>query len=149
MHLAMVSTNGTVWDISLTENSSPSKRYLFKLPQSCTYHGYSDAQGILYFIDGQYGHIRKKLIKYHSSFSKKGHKTVVKNIIIDNDRGEYCSSNYWQTVLQYWEHNWDDQHICSLCYTQSLQFGNYFWLYGSTYIADQLLNSEGGRKLFL
>ena len=140
MHLAMVSTNGTVWDISLTENSSPSKRYLFKLPKSCTYHGYSDAQGILYFIEGQLG---KKLIQYHSSFSKKGHKTVVKNIIINNDK-LYCFPYDWQSMgFDYW----DRQYICSQCYTQSLQFGNYFWLYGSTYTAE-LLGSEAGRKLF-
>ena len=75
MHLAMVSTNGTVWDISLNEKSSPSKLYLLKLPQSCTYNGYSDAKGILNFINGN---LKKKLIQYHSSFSKKGHKTVVK-----------------------------------------------------------------------
>ena len=134
MHLAMVSTNGTVWDISLNENSSPSKLYLFKLPQSCTYHGYSDAKGILYFIDGN---LKKKMIQYHSSFSKMGHKTVVKNIIIKDDKGEYCSS-----------YNWQSQYICSYCYTHSLQFGNYFWLYGSTYTADQVLMSEAGRKLF-
>ena len=138
MHLAMVSTNGTVWDVSLTENSSPSKHYLFKLPQSCTYHGYSDAQGILYFIDGR---LRKKLIQYHSSFSKKGHKTVVKNIII-NSHKLYCNSYDWHSL------DWDTPHhdICSQCYTQSLQFGNYFWLYGSTYTADHLLNSAAGRK---
>ena len=143
MHLAMVSTNGTIWDISLTENRSPSKRYLFKLPQSCIYHGYSDAQGILYFIDGQFGNLKKKMIKYHSSFSKKGHKTVAKHIIIKDDRGEYCSSNSW---IQF-----DNLYICSQCYTQSLQFGNYFWLYGSTYSAEQLLiqNSEAGSKIFL
>lgn len=138
MHLAMVSTNGTVWDISLTENSSPSKRYLLKLPQSCTYHGYSDARGILYFIDGQ---LRKKLIQYHSSFSKKGHKTVIKNIIINDDK-LWCSSSNWQSM------SFDIRH-CSQCYTQSLQFGNYFWLYGSTYNADPFLDSEAGRKLFL
>ena len=144
MHLAMVSKNGTVWDISLTENSSPSKRYLFKLPQSCTYHGYSDGQGILYFIDGQ---LRKKLIQYHSSFSKKGHKTVVKKIIINNER-LYCYSYNWQSIsLDYWDTPYHD--ICSQCYTQSLQFGDYFWLYGSTYTADHLLNPEAGRKLFL
>ena len=139
MHLAMVSTNGTVWDISLNEKSSPSKLYLLKLPQSCTYNGYSDAKGILNFINGN---LKKKLIQYHSSFSKKGHKTVVKNII----KGEFCSSYNWQP-LSY--DDWDTLFICSQCYTQSLQLGNYFWLYGSTYTADQLLDSEAGRKLFL
>ena len=52
MHLAMISQNGTIWDVSLNEKLSPSKKYLFKLPNSCWYHGYSDDRGVLYFIDG-------------------------------------------------------------------------------------------------
>ena len=143
MHLAMVSTNGTVWDISLNENSSPSKLYLLKLPQSCTYHGYSDAKGILNIINGN---LKKKLIQYHSSFSKKGHQTIVKNIII-KEKGEHCSPYNWP-----WQSlsldDFDTLYICSQCYHQSLQIGNYFWLYGSIYTADQLLHSEVGRKLF-
>ena len=143
----MVSTNGTVWDISLNENSSPSKLYILKLPQSCFYHGYSDAKGILNFINGN---IKKKMIQYHSSFSKKGHKTVLKNIINKDDIVEYCSSNNWQTLsLDSWDHHWDTHYICTLCYTQSLQFGNYFWLFGSTFTTDQFPNPEVGRKLFL
>lgn len=139
----MVSTNGTVWDISLNENRSPSKLYLLKLPQSCFYHGYSDAKGVLNLINGN---LKKKLIQYHSSFSKKGHKTVVKNIITKDDKEAYCFSYNWQSLSFY---DWDTLNICSQCYTQSLQFGNYFWLYGNTYTADQLLNFEAGRKLFL
>ena len=127
MHLAMVSKNGTIWDISLNENRSPSKHYLLQLPKSCTYHGYSDAKGVLYFIDG---HLRKKLTKYHSSFNKKGHKTVVKNIIIKDDKREYCSSNNWQTV---WSDEWDTI-MCTSCYQQSLQFGNLVWFYGNNFI---------------
>ena len=54
LHLAMISKNGTVvWDVSLNEKNSPSKKNLFKLPKSCSYHGYSDDKGILNFITGQ------------------------------------------------------------------------------------------------
>ena len=123
MHLAMVSTNGTIWDISLTENRSPSKRYLFKLPQSCTYHGYSDAQGILYFIDGN---LRKKITKYHSSFNKKGHKSGIKV----GKESKFCSPSS----------DWDATYICIvefLCYKHSLQFGNLLWLYGNNFYNDQ------------
>ena len=109
MHLAIVSKNGTIWDISLNENRSPSKHYLLQLPKSCTYHGYSDAKGVLYFIDG---HLRKKLTKYHSSFGhKKGDKIGIKL-----DISFFCTS------------------IELSCYKQSLQFGNLFWLYGNTNI---------------
>ena len=114
MHLAMVSKNGTIWDISLNENRSPSKHYLLKLPKSCTYHGYSDAQGVLYFIDG---HLRKKLTKYHSSFEKEGHKKGDKI-----DVSKLCSMFTICTSIEL------------SCYKQSLQFGNLFWLYGNTFI---------------
>ena len=124
MHLAMVSTNGTIWDISLTENSSPSKRYLFKLPQSCTYHGYSDAKGILYFIDGR---LRKKLTKYHSSFNKKGHENGVKVGIVRGDESKVC----WGTTFICTSIDWGQ------CYKHSLMFGNLFWLYGNTLTNDQ------------
>ena len=147
MHLAMVSTNGTVWDISLNENSSPSKLYILKLPQSCFYHGYFDAKGVLNFINGN---LKKKLIQYHSSVSKKGHKIVVKSIITKDDKVEHCSSSYnWQSLDWQSFDDWDTPYICSQCYTQSLQFGNYFWLYGSTYADDQFLLPYAGRKFFL
>ena len=116
MHLAMVSKNGTIWDISLNENRSPSKHYLLKLPKSCTYHGYSDAKGVLYFIDG---HLRNKLTKYHSSFDKKGHKKGDKI-----DVSKICSMDATCTLFEL------------SCYKQSLQFGNIFWLYGHTLIHD-------------
>ena len=115
MHLAMVSKNGTIWDISLNENRSPSKHYLLKLPKSCTYHGYSDAKGVLYFIDG---HLRKKLTKYHSSFDKKGHEKGDKI-----DVSKLC----WMSLTTC-------TSIELSCYKQSLQFGNLFWLYGNTFI---------------
>ena len=70
-HLILISTNGTVWDISLNENISPSNKKLFKLPNS-QYHGYTDDKGILYFISGRLGSV-KKVIKYHPSF---GHQKV-------------------------------------------------------------------------
>ena len=54
LHLAMISKNGTVWDVSLNEKVSPSNIFLFKLPKSCPcgYRGYSDDKGILNFIEG-------------------------------------------------------------------------------------------------
>ena len=77
LHLAMISKNGTVWDVSLNEKLSPSKMCLFKLPTSCScgYQGYSDDKGILNFIEG---HLNKKLVQYHSSFNGNGHKTGIK-----------------------------------------------------------------------
>ena len=107
LHLAMISKNGTVWDVSLNEKVSPSKMFLFNLPKSCScgYQGYSDDKGILNFLEG---HLDRKFVQYHSSFNGNGHKTGIKHQlkvigIIGNE-----------------------------CYTQSLQFGNTLWLFGAT-----------------
>ena len=77
LHLAMISKNGTIWDVSLNEKVSPSKMSLFKLPKSslCGYQGYSDDKGILNFIEG---YLSRKFVQYHSSFNGKGHKNGIK-----------------------------------------------------------------------
>ena len=80
LHLAMISKNGTVWDVSLNEKISPSKMYLFKLQSSyiCGYQGYSDDKGILNFIEGR---LDRKFVQYHSSFNGNGYKTGIKHHI--------------------------------------------------------------------
>ena len=113
LHLAMISKNGTVWDMSLNEKVSPSKMFLFTLPKSslCGYRGYSDDKGILNFIEG---HLTRKFVQYHSSFNGKGHKTGIKRHL--KDIGLQGNGN--------------------ACYTQSLQFGNSLWLFGASYFGD-------------
>jgi hypothetical protein len=88
LHLAMISKNGTVWDLSLNEKMSPSKTFLFKLQESfsCGYQGYSDDKGILNFIEGR---LDRKFIQYHSSFHGNGYKTGIKHHIKkEPDAGE-------------------------------------------------------------
>ena len=77
LHLALISKNGTVWDVSLNEKVSPSKMFLFNLPKSCScgYQGYSDEKGILNFIEG---YLKRKFVQYHSSFNGNGHKNGIK-----------------------------------------------------------------------
>ena len=80
LHLAMISKNGTVWDVSLNEKMSPSKIFPFKLPESCPcgYQGYSDEKGILNFIGGD---LDRNFVQYHSSFNGNGIKTGTKHHI--------------------------------------------------------------------
>ena len=49
------------------------RNHLFQLPKSKDYFGYSDDNGILYFIHSD---AEKSITKYHKTFSKLGHKTV-------------------------------------------------------------------------
>ena len=137
IHLILVSTNGTVWDISLNENISPSKKKILKLPNSCLYHGYSDDKGIVYFINGN---LQKNIIKYHKSFKRnagkdyiKGEKAFNKKVFGVNDNGFTNQNGDAHMSLNY----------DPFCYTQSLLFGNYFWLFGKRHgsIFDQVANS--------
>ena len=73
LHLAMISKNGTVWDLSLNEKNSPSKKNLFKLPKSCSYHGYSDDKGILNFITGQLEEHKVEFKSYHKNRNQYTH----------------------------------------------------------------------------
>ena len=84
LHLAMISSNGTVWDVSLNEKVSPAKKFLCELPKSCScgYRGYSDDKGILNFIGG---HLDRKFVQYHSSFSGNGLKTGIKHHIKEGE----------------------------------------------------------------
>ena len=125
LHLAMISRNGTVWDVSLNEKVSPSKIFLFKLPKSfsCGYRGYSDDKGILNFIEG---HLNRKFVQYHSSFNGNGHKTGIKHHLkeVVGSKG-------------------------NACYTQSLQFGNALWLFGARYFGpDSYFWHDGKSYLF-
>ena len=112
LHLAIISRNGTVWDLSFNEKVSLSKMFLFKLPKSCScgYRGYSDDKGILNFIEG---HLNRKFVQYHSSFNGNGVKTGIRHHI----KGEVG----WQKMA----------NGKKMCYTQSLQFGNTLWLFGA------------------
>ena len=50
-HVALIYHDGSVYDISLNENISPSKQLLLKLPKDKTYFGFAnEQQGILNFI---------------------------------------------------------------------------------------------------
>ena len=52
------------------------RNHLFQLPKSEDYFGYSDENGIIYFIHSD---AEKSITKYHKSFSNLGHKTVAKS----------------------------------------------------------------------
>ena len=74
LHLAIIYDNGSVWDFSFEEKIPRIKEKLLKLPKSGGYYGFSDDQGILYFL-----HFldTKPIIKFHK---KEGRKTIPKSI---------------------------------------------------------------------
>ena len=71
--MAIIYDNGRVWDFYFMNKTPVMRNHLFQLPKSDDYYGYSDENGILYFIHSD---AEKSITKYHKSFSKLGHKTV-------------------------------------------------------------------------
>ena len=74
--MAIIYDNGRVWDFSFMNKTLVMRKNLFQLPKSKDYFGYSDENGILYFIHSD---AEKSITKYHKSFSNQGHKIVTKS----------------------------------------------------------------------
>ena len=74
--MAIIYDNGRVWDFSFMNKTLVMRKNLFQLPKSKDYFGYSDENGILYFIHSD---AEKSITKYHKSFSNQGHKIVGKS----------------------------------------------------------------------
>ena len=66
----MIFDDGQVYDISVKDKTLQDVNPLMKLPKSKQYFGYSDENGVLYFIHSDTG---KGITKFHKSFNKKGH----------------------------------------------------------------------------
>ena len=76
LHLAMIFDDGLVYDFSVKNRSLHSMNLLMKLPKSKQYFGYSDHNGVIYFI---HSGTKKPITKYHKSFNKNGHVIVDKS----------------------------------------------------------------------
>ena len=72
----MIFDEGLVFDVSVTAGSLQDVNRLMKLPKSEQYFGYSDDNGVIYFIHSD---TEKFITKYHESFSDKGHLTIQKS----------------------------------------------------------------------
>ena len=108
-HVALIYQDGSVFDLSLHEDLSPSQGKLLKLPKDEGYFGYSDPQGVLYLISAT---IYRKITKYHRSFN---HRTIQ-----DSGARGYIDG--------YWEF-WDELNDLSSSYyfKYGIQFGRKFW----------------------
>ena len=100
LNLAFVYDNGTVWQFFMNGIVPYSNKIVLKLPKSNYYHGYSNEQGVLYFIHSD---IRKSITKYHKKFSNEGHKTVPKSGFqfddpenkVEYTKGTLISKGFW------------------------------------------------------
>ena len=77
----MIFDDGLVYDVSVKNKSLHNMNLLMKLPKSEQYFGdpylgYSDDNGVIYFIHSD---TEKFITKYHKSFNDKGHITVQKS----------------------------------------------------------------------
>ena len=104
-HVALVYEDGSIYDISLYEEISPSKNFLLKLSRDEGYFGYADQFGVLHFISST---ITRKITSYHDSF---GHKTIPKSGIkrvhqMDSfGHGLQVGNKFWVWGIQYKENH--------------------------------------------
>ena len=69
----MIFDDGLVYDFSVKDESWHNMNLLMKLPKSERYFGYSDDNGVVYFIHSD---SEKFITKYHKSVNNNGHITV-------------------------------------------------------------------------
>ena len=74
-HLALLYTNGSVIDMSLYENISPSKNELLKLSKEEDYLGFSDQFGYLYLVSST---VSRPITKVNPGF---GHNTIHNSVV--------------------------------------------------------------------
>ena len=72
----MIFDDGLVYDFVVKDKCLQDINQLMKLPKSKEYFGYSDENGVIYFVHSDE---KKKITKYHKSFNNKGHITVSKS----------------------------------------------------------------------
>ena len=94
--MAIIYDNGRVWNFSFMNKTLVMRNHLFKLPKSEYYFGYSDENGILYFINSD---AEKSITKYHKSFGKMGHKTVAQSKRKEDPGLCDCVYGYYYGVL--------------------------------------------------
>ena len=73
-HVALIYEDGSVFDISLYNQVSPSRNFLFKLSQDKAYFGYVEELEVLHFISST---IARKITRYHDPF---GHQTIPQSV---------------------------------------------------------------------
>ena len=74
----MIFDDGQVYDFSVKDRTLQNVNPLMKLPKSKQYFGYSNENGVLYFIHSNVGN-EKFITKFHKSFNNRGHMTVPKS----------------------------------------------------------------------
>ena len=108
-HVALISQDGSIYDVSLMENASPSKQCLMKLPTDDSYFGFSNPTEGLKLISST---LSRKITKYHPQF---GHETIANSA--PKDIYKPC--------------NYAEQFRCiDFVFSEGIQVGNMFWVWG-------------------
>lgn len=108
-HVALVFEDGSIYDISLYEDISPSKNFLFKLSKDKGYFGYADQFGVLHFISSS---LTRKVTRYYESV---GHKTIPKSVpkmvhkMDSFSNGLQVGNKFWVWGIMYKEEGIMDQ----------------------------------------
>ena len=112
----MIFDDGLVYDFFVKDQCLQDANQLMKLPKSKEYFGYSDYNGVIYFLHSDEA---KKITKFHKSFNNKGHITVNK-------------SKRPKALIGKDSHGFQ--------YSYGVLLGNRFWTFGRYY--SRMLNSQ-------
>ena len=91
LNLALIFDEGHVWHFTMNGTVPCAKEMLFKLPKSQEYHGYSDENGVLYFIQSD---TNKPITQFHKKMSKDGHKVISKSALCSKATNEGISKSF-------------------------------------------------------
>ena len=138
IHLALIFNDGSVYDFSVKDKSLHNMNLLMKLPKSKQYFGYSDDNGVIYFIHSD---TKKSITKYHKSFNKKGHIVVNKSKQSKTFIKKLESEGFSQEGFQYSQAD----------YSYGVLMGNRFWTFAgydllrfTSYYKNLVMNYDSG-----
>ena len=129
LNLAIVLSNGSVWDISFDDKfMAIKKKLLIQLPYKkyTTYLPFSTNLKVLNFVRND---LKRDIIQYHKKLNKQGHMTIGKSSlpiktsdIIGTDQGFLELGELWKNSME----------SILMTYKDGVQVGNMFWVFNAS-----------------
>ena len=128
LNLAIVLSNGSVWDISFDDKfMAIKKKLLIQLPYKkyTTYLPFSTNLKVLNFVRND---LKRDIIQYHKKLNKQGHMTIGKSSlpikltdIIGTNQGFFGTGGFWKNSME----------SILVNYKEGIQVGNMFWVFNA------------------
>ena len=124
-HLALVLENGSVWDITSSDQfKTIEKKLLIQLPKSRDYHTFLTNNRVLNFVKDD---ISSNIIQYQKSLNNQNHITIKKSSVQFKDKINAGFSDFSENNLL------PGLSFSGLSFRHGIQVGSMFWLIFSEY----------------